>query len=86
MGRNQRFIRQIFRLMLARSLIGCLPFTYHDHLCLESKYAFYLIDANYLSRASPSRIESQAEWKAKRDGKPSGIESQAKQKAKQAGK
>ena len=85
MGRNQRFIRQIFRLMLARSLIGCLPFTYHDHLCLESKYAFYLIDANYLSRASPSRIESQA-MKAKRNRKPSGIESQAKQKAKQAGK
>ena len=72
--------------MLARSLIGCLPFTYHDHLCLESKYAFYLIDANYLSRASPSRIESQAGWKAKRDGKPSGIESQAKQNAKQAGR
>ncbi len=77
MGRNQRFIRQIFRLMLARSLIGCLPFTYHDHLCLESKYAFYLIDANYLSRASPSRIESQAGWKAKRNRKPSETESQA---------
>ena len=81
MGRNQRFIRQIFRLMLARSLIGCLPFTYHDHLCLESKYAFYLIDANYLSRASPSRIESQAAWKAKRNRKPSETERQASRQA-----